>query len=469
MALFGKGLYLCLLTLCFTSMFMCFNNGIDLEYRKKTKMNINQLVKNRNLFETDLEVQYEDYQDYYTLALGIGSPPNYFAVQIDTTTSVSWVPSVTCDNCNASSKYNSSESSTSLKTNKTFEVNDVDGDVTGFPVFDTVRIDELRAAKFGFVAVEKYSVDFDDHEDGKLGLGYKNEHGDEYSILDVLKKSGVIEKKIYSLSEKNQTHGRLHLGDFPNEFLRNSSEYNFCNLTTSEGIDQDYRDGWICEISHILISEDQTKLKSNFSQALEILDGRIVFDSAYSYVTIPNMFIPLFKDYFFSHKQFNDTCKEVEDDYEISFICQMPHLPKNKLDISFIMSGIAYTLPADLLFEKLYKNEKYFEFLLRFSKKSHNLFVLGHPFMSQFTVVFNGEEKHVGFHGGLVTDYREQWQNWFENEGRMREEQEKYNSIILVASIFGGIVFLLVLFIIIRAAVKRRNLEEHGPLISSQA
>jgi hypothetical protein len=410
----------------------------------------------RFLQEREIIVDYEDSKDYFVLDISLGTPPQTFRVQIDTTTSVTWVPSSqNTELLNNTKAFNSTLSNTARDTNKTLEIEDEDGDVEGFVTYDIVDLKGLKADNFPFVQVSEYDENFKDHTEGKLGLGYRNEFGGEFSILQKLKESGAIKKKIFAISETDSGHGKLYLGDYPQE---SSAGYTFCNLTTSIGLDDFYRDSWICELSHYFIGEAQ-----NFSEAFEI-SGRVIFDSAYSYISAPKTSLANFKQNFLQNNTAID-CEEASKGEEVGYICSLK--PKASFDdvdsLSFVLDGYAYVIEAKDLFEKIENEENKYEFLIKFYDEDDNIWSFGYPFLSQYLTVFNMEDKNIGFKGGEVIDFTSDWADWYRNDTSLiTEEQMKY--LIYGAAILGGILFFFIIFIIVHS-IRRRRLEEHGPLI----
>ena len=133
-----------------------------------------------------ISLSFDPEKGFYTVPMVFGSNGEAFDVQVDTTTSETWLPSFkTTLNVK---KYNVSESSTGQKTNKTFEIEDEDGDVRGKACYDSVKIGDISLDHFGFVQVDEFEVDFKDYPQGKLGLGYKQEHGVDFDFLGKLKK-----------------------------------------------------------------------------------------------------------------------------------------------------------------------------------------------------------------------------------------------------------------------------------------
>ena len=102
--------------------------------------------------ELNLQGTKKGNKKYYTIPLKFGTPPKTFNVQLDTSVTTSWVPSVKCKNCRLSTNfYNVSESSTSSKTSYEDDVegeeiilDDEDGDVEGFIVNDDIILNDYK-------------------------------------------------------------------------------------------------------------------------------------------------------------------------------------------------------------------------------------------------------------------------------------------------------------------------------------
>jgi len=82
--------------------------------------------------------------------------PN-FPVELDTTSSISWVASNSCKNCESKNRYHASNSTTAVQTNKTIELSNEDGDVKGLEVFENIKLGKqvLSVNSYGFVQVTK--------------------------------------------------------------------------------------------------------------------------------------------------------------------------------------------------------------------------------------------------------------------------------------------------------------------------
>lgn len=427
--------------------------------RTKSKANFNKVNK-RMLTEKDLLVEYQEGEDYFLINLSLGSPAQTFPVQIDPSLSLTWVPSyLTTKNI---TKFEIKDSPTLKLTNQTIIIDDEDGLVSGFAAYDTVSIESISSQNFGFVLVKDYEkkYGYTDYAQGKLGLGYNNPLSTEFSFLDALKKSGAIDKRMFGLSEFNDTHGRLHLGDFPSEFSNKSPNYTICNVTSNEGLEDKYRDGWICGLSHLMIGS----FNNNFNTS-KVIEARALFDSAYSYISVPDIYLPHFKKELANIGLNLNTCREIKDRYEqITFICPTSVRNVNLVEnaLTFVINGYGYQVTLDDLFDDL--DEKNSEFLVRFNREKADIWNLGHPFLCKFFSVYNQEEGTVGFYGENRVNFRKEYQNYLNREQEVITKN-KFVYLVIGACFLGFTLILIVVFLIVHS-IKRKRLEEHGPLIS---
>ena len=95
-------------------------------------------------------------KNYYTIPLLVGTPEEEYEVQVDTSTSTSWIPSSQCTNCIMARRlYDSEDSRTSSPTDIPIEIEDEDGNVEGFQIADNIKLGSYRLKQFGFVEVTK--------------------------------------------------------------------------------------------------------------------------------------------------------------------------------------------------------------------------------------------------------------------------------------------------------------------------
>ena len=387
-----------------------------------------------------ISLLYEEDTGYYIIPMSFGSNQEEFQIQVDTTTSETWIPSP--KTTLKVKKYNITQSTTGQKTNKTFEVEDEDGDVRGKACYDSVQVGDITLNHFGFVLVDEFEYPFDDYEQGKLGLGYKQEHGDDFNFIRKLKLNNIIDREIFSINHETK---ELIIGDVPPQFQ--NQLYTTCPLVETNDLDDEYRQAWACELTHLAFNLDKKDKNFDLDQAFEV-NARITFDSAYPYISIPKRHINEFKKRYMNN-YFNNSYKEVRDEDTTYFICTDEELVFGA-SISFIIEGYAYIIPWNKLFLKNEEGE--YELLIRFYKENDNIFGFGAPFMDFFTVVYDYEEKEVGFYGGNRKQLTREWYDYLND---MTPEQKKAKRKRMY--IYVGIGFFVVIIIILLVYRSRKE------------
>ena len=387
-----------------------------------------------------ISLLYEEDTGYYIIPISFGSNQDEFQIQVDTTTSETWIPSP--KTTLKVKKYNITQSTTGQKTNKTFEVEDEDGDVRGKACYDSVQVGDITLNHFGFVLVDEFEYPFDDYEQGKLGLGYKQEHGDDFNFIRKLKLNNIIDREIFSINHETK---ELIIGDVPPQFQ--NQLYTTCPVVETNDLDDEYRQAWACELTHLAFNLDRKDKNFDLDQAFEV-NARITFDSAYPYISIPKRHINEFKKRYMNN-YFNNSYKEVRDEDTTYFICTDEELVFGA-SISFIIEGYAYIIPWNKLFLKNEEGE--YELLIRFYKENDNIFGFGAPFMDFFTVVYDYEEKEVGFYGGNRKQLTREWYDYLND---MTPEQKKAKRKRMY--IYVGIGFFVVIIIILLVYRSRKE------------
>ena len=387
-----------------------------------------------------ISLTFDEEKGFYTVPVTFGSNSETFNVQVDTTTSETWIPSYkTTYNVK---KYNISLSSTGSKTNKTFEVEDEDGDVRGKACYDNIKIGDISLNHFGFVLVDEFEGEFEDYTQGKLGLGHKQEHGGDFNFIGKLKKNKIIDKEIFSINAETK---ELIIGEMPSHYK--NQLYTTCSLTETNDLDDEYRQAWACELTHLYFNLDKKSKDKNLDMAFEV-NARVTFDSAYPYISIPKRHLKEFKKHFMDTYFINSYTEEKDDD-SIYFVIKDEELVQ-AASISFIMEGYAYIIPSDKLFVK--KDDGRYEMLVRFYKENDNIFSFGSPFLDFFTLVYDYEEEEVGFYGGERVEMTKEWYDYMNDMTPEKQKSKKQKNYI-----YFGIGFFLVVVIL---ALIYRNVQE---------
>ena len=412
-------------------------------------------------------------KNYYTIPLKVGFPPEEFNVQVDTSTSTSWIASNKCKNCVLAGKlYDEEKSHTSSPTNSIIKLEDEDGNVEGYEISDNIRLGKYKLKQYGFIQVTKLSDDFRDHYEGKLGLGYRS-HLDnkEFNFLEKLKENNLILKKIFSINAINDKRGMLLIGDIPGK------KYNtFCNVTTKiEHVDDMYKESWICHLTHVGTVDINKGISNKLSNYDELVKNNLVnFDSAYDYIAVPisekeKIEKLLNKANLQCINSKKSQTKKIIDESlrnrireeEITITCKtnINELSKIKLALSFILQGYAYSLPLDLLFVKGKKDSE-MEMLIKYINDNSAIWTFGYPFMNQFLMIFNMEDNHVGIKKlkktalPIINLYKD-WERW-----NLKPGKSLFFKIVAIIVLI--LIVIVILFLIYRA-IRKRSLDSNGP------
>ena len=401
------------------------------------------LIYNSNSVKSDsLKLEFREKNHFFTIPINVCSMQQSFEVQVDKTTCETWIPSInTTYNVD---KFDPKTSSTCQLSKLEFEIDDEDGNVKGPSFYDSLKVGQFTLNKFGMVLVDNFQRGFKDFKQGKLGLGFRHEHGVDFNWLGSLKQNGFIEKEMFTILPDEE---KLIVGSLPKEL--EGEQYTTCDLVETNDLDDVFRAGWVCELTHIFFGVD-TKEKS-LEMALEV-DARVIFDSAYDYISMPKRHLNDFNKKFMQDF-FNDSCIEIKDDDEIYFICDDDEKIKQG-SIAFLMGGYGYVVPWNKLFKKI-EEDKY-QMLIRFHKENDDIFSFGHPFVSQFVVVYNAEEQKLGFFGGEKIDLKKDWDEYMTGDSPI-QKKERMKKLLTYGGIFGGILLFIIICLVIRSSRMKKD------------
>ena len=407
------------------------------------------LIYNSNPLKSgSIKLEFREKNNFYTIPITVGNKQQAFEVQVDTTTSETWLPSI--NSTYEVDKFDPKSSSTCELSPLHFEIDDEDGNVRGPSFYDSLTVGPFSLKRFGMVLVDSFQSGFKDAKQGKLGLGFRHEHGVDFNWLGSLKKNGLIEKEIFTILPDEE---KLVVGSVPPEL--EGEQYTTCDLVETNDLDDVFRAGWVCELTHIFFGVDTHD--KTLEMALQV-DARVIFDSAYNYINMPKRHLNDFNKKFMQ-EFFNDSCIEIKEDDEIYFICDDDEKIQ-KGSIAFLMGGYGYVVPWNRLFKKI-EEDKY-EMLIRFHKENDDIFSFGYPFVSQFVVVYNAEDKKLGFFGGEKIDLKKDWDEYMTGDSP-QQRKEKMKKLLIYGGIFGGILLFIIICLIIRSSrMKKTNPENLG-------
>jgi len=434
------------------------------------------LTKTENEFNETITREYNYTSHFWSVTAQIGEPIQEFILELDTTISTTWVPSVNCKNCATEQKYNASESRTSRETNKTIKVEDYLGDLKGEVVYDDFHINSMGISlrNFPFIqAIELNKKNYLDLPEGKLALSNVNKYGKKFSFLNSLVKSGKISRKLFALdfesgtSDEKKEEGKIYFGELPDKIkkLQKEQQFGLCNSTTNEDLDDEFRDGWTCEMTHLYFN--QQKKLVNLTDAFEIKNARVIFDSSYEFIgASKNLYDMIYLNYI--KQNFKGLCRKSEKNEEIYFICNLDKESLEKAEsLFFILQGFVLELSASDLFVQLDENHNYL-FAIKFfdaDEKDSKILLLGHLFLKNFITIFDAEKDQVSFYSEKVYDIKSDWNTWY-NTDFYSLLLSRYFYLAAGACIVTALFLMFICFLVFRSC--RRKNYGHGPLIDNE-
>lgn len=367
--------------------------------------------------------KYNNESGYFTIPLSFGSQNEIFEVQIDTASSISWIPSpkFPLD----VKKYDISGSSTSELTKLSLELEDEDGTVFGKACYDTIKIGKIELKHFGFGLINEVDYKFNDYPQGKLGLGFNPKNDENFNLVKQLKKIGIINKEEFMIGGDV-----LILGNASKIF--ENKRHTECYLAETNDLDREYKNSWACylngfffDISYEII--DEAVITRLFYDGYVQVDGRVIFDSAFKYISFPNAYFNVFLNSFF--KGFGETCyifKDIDSKY---FICYDKSLIINA-HLLFLINNQIYILFIKDLFKQ--NKDGGYELLIRFYKENDNVFCFGNPFVNAFDISYDYEEKKISFFGGNSYSYEQ-----YLNQLQSKKNQEIWEGFKFLMKLIG--------------------------------
>ncbi|MCQ2821255.1 MAG: A1 family peptidase [archaeon] len=394
-------------------------------------------------------------QSFYTVPVSFGTPlpeapEQTFNLQIDTTTSETWVPS---KKLKIPDSYDENASTTSDIINKTIEIEDEDGIVIGDSCYDVLKMNDglIEVPNFGFVSVNKYAKN------------YKH-----YGFVKMLKINNYIKHERFYFDWETATL----IIDGKEESIGNNN-ITYCNLTDTDDLQNVYRSGWVCELTHVFLYDNN---KKSSVDGFDVdyghsVDSRVIFDTAYPYISVPKKhFYDMFNKSHFN-PLFGNSCHEVQveenSSKEVFFECDYDEEKIKQFNFTIVLDGYGIQIKGENLFVKNSKGK--LESLLHFIEGSDSdLWALGSPFMKSHSFIFDYEEKKVGIFKGEKIDLFDQWSLWMKGMSPLQIKR-KIMYLIIGASIIGTILLIIIVWLIVRACRRKNSDEiEHGPLMNAE-
>ena len=156
------------------------------------------------------------------------------------------------------------------------------------------------------------------------------------------------------------------------------------------------------------------------------------------------------------------------NDEELNIKCKTTkeELKQKELCLSFILQGNVYSIPLETLFSPTEEKDK-MEMKIKYIDDDDAIWTFGFPFMSQFLMVFNMEENHVGIKSIKKTslpivNITKQWETWNEHTNNFFYKKIDITLIIIISSILFITLIIIVVCLVFRAFRKselRKSIE----------
>lgn len=349
----------------------------------------------------------------FAISVSIGYPMHKFLLLLDTSSQYTWVRGKNCTFCSyAENIYDEEASISAIRQDDIAYTTskDIKGTVAGNIILDDIKIGEYYATKVEVLIASE--DEFLDLADGVLSFSLGS--GVNENLLTKLYRSGSIKKKVFSVDIQDEMNGWISIGDIPDVVKNDKNNYSKCSIYTNNN-------RWNCHLTHILVGDE-----FNFYKAL-VINSVVNFSTG-----LKSIYVPLDQYDFFIEKYFKTfpnydgtqcTLKKLAGSKQI--LCKKSYLNFKGPSMHFIINGFAYTVPFDDLFEDVY-SDSYNRFkVFKIEFIDTNEWYFGTVFLRQHLVVFDGENKQVGFYGGNKRDFTK-----YTNEDY--EKNCWYNSFIIV-------------------------------------
>ena len=333
----------------------------------------------------------------YALQLSIGYPMHDFLLLVDTSSKYTWVRGTNCTFCAYTDNIYDEEASISVIHQDEIPYTtmiDVKGSISGNILYDDIKIENFYATKIEILVASE--DEYQESADGVLSLKYPQEENDVRNIINKLYLGGYIKKKILYFNFKDEMAANLMMGSFPDYINANNKLYSTCHINENNK-------NWNCIITHLLLDDNY-----NFYQA-NVLDAAAIFSTGLEKIYAPRNTLDLFINNYFknfpNYKEESCMIKILSGIHQI--YCLRSFLNIKGPSVHFIMNGYAYKVPFEDLFDDVYTDSynSYKLFKIEFYETEKNEWYFGTVFLRQYEVVFDADNKVMGFYGGNKYDF----------------------------------------------------------------
>lgn len=298
--------------------------------------------------------------------------------------------------------------------------------------------------------------------DGIIGLGTVN---GKNSFMGQFRNNRIIKSRKVYLNLENDNSKKLK---FQYEVPKNyENDFNYCPLISyKSSYDKKYHESWMCEMTHILIKNEENEEDKNkviyLNDTYETM-GKIIFNPNSNYITAPEIYLHYLKIQFSMNSK--NRCSIYKKDDKIYLYCNYEN-EKNLEKLPYmgiLIEGYLHKIPVQNLFNRV--EDGSYMCLIRFDKKNNkgHLWEFGMPLFQSFVIELDFDNKRVGLGEPKLKseNLTEEWIQWYSlNEGLSpRLFASKMTMIIGIVCILIIILFILgcALFSYFKNYYVRRN------------
>ena len=335
----------------------------------------------------------------------------------------------------------------------------------------TLEINTLHLKDFEFQLIDNFLDDSNIIKiDGIIGLGTIN---GKNSFMGQMKSNRLIKSKKVYMNFEDESNKILK---FQYEVSKNyENDFTYCPLITyKHSYDKKYHESWMCEMTHILVkneeNEEDINRKIYLNSTYETM-GKIIFNPNSNYITVPEIYLHYLKIQYSMNNR--NRCSSYKRNDQIYLYCKYED-EKNFEKLPYfgvLIEGYLYKIPVKNLFIRTEEEGSYLS-LIRFDKNNNkgHLWEFGLPLFKSFVIEFDFDNRRVGFGEPQIKseNLTSEWIQWYSlNEG-LSPRLFASKIIMIIGLICLFTIFLIIfgcaLFSYLGNYCKRRNtLNEEVP------
>jgi hypothetical protein len=329
-----------------------------------------------------------------------------------------------------------------------FNYKKIDSNSNDDEIETNIEVNNLYMKNFEYKLIDNFlPINNNNGIYGVLGLGTL--HG-KNMFMDQLKNNKLIKKRKAYICLNDENSKKLK---FQYELPKNYGEdFIFCPLVLyKDSYEQKYHESWMCEMTHILVKNEENGEKINkkiyLNDTYETM-GKIVFNPNSNYITAPEIYLHYLKIQYSMNSR--NRCSIYKRDDKMYLYCNYESQKNfDKLPyFGILIEGYLHKIPVRNLFVKTQEENNYMS-LIRFDKRNNkgHLWEFGLPLFKSFVMQFDFDNKRVGFGEPLIKseNITGEWVQWYSlNEGLSPRLFANKTTMLI-----GLICFILIIFIII--------------------